>query len=157
MNSPTSSFNADQDVAQADAVAERLTTSDRFFAHLRKNQPSIAIAGADLVLAIISYWVAVNLFRDIRGEVWTREVLSGTLGILLACRLAGLLSAGLPGTSLRYPSSSDVLRVIRGVSIGSVLFLIVSRIANFRHEIPAALFVLDAASLVSLSAPATPG
>jgi FlaA1/EpsC-like NDP-sugar epimerase len=150
MNSPISGFNADQDVAQADAVAERLTTSDRFFAHLRKNQTSIAIAGADLVLAIISYWVAVNLFRDIRGEVWTREVLSGTLGILLACRLAGLLSAGLPGTSLRYPSSSDVLRVIRGVSIGSVLFLIVSRIANFRHEIPAALFVLDAAILVSL-------
>jgi FlaA1/EpsC-like NDP-sugar epimerase len=150
MNSPISSFNADQDVAQADAVAERLTTWDRFFAHLRKNQASIAIAGADLVLAIISYWVAVNLFRDIRGEAWTREVLSGTLGILLACRLAGLLSAGLPGTSLRYPSSSDVLRVIRGVSIGSVLFLIVSRIANFRHEIPAALFVLDAAILVSL-------
>jgi len=150
MNSPISSFNANEDVAQADAVAERLTTSDRFFAHLRKNQASIAIAGADLVLAIISYWVAVNLFRDIRGEVWTREVLSGTLGILLACRLAGLLSAGLPGTSLRYPSSSDVLRVIRGVSIGSVLFLIVSRIANFRHEIPAALFVLDAAILVSL-------
>jgi FlaA1/EpsC-like NDP-sugar epimerase len=144
------SANANQDAAQANAVAERLTTSDRFFAHLRKNQASIAIAGADLVLAIISYWAAVNLFRDIRGEVWTREVLSGTLGILLACRLAGLLSAGLPGTSLRYPSSSDVLRVIRGVSIGSVLFLIVSRIANFRHEIPAALFVLDAAILVSL-------
>jgi FlaA1/EpsC-like NDP-sugar epimerase len=43
-----------------------------------------------------------------------------------------------------------VLRVIRGVSIGSVLFLIVSRIANFRHEIPAALFVLDATMLVAL-------
>ncbi|HEU0369642.1 MAG TPA: nucleoside-diphosphate sugar epimerase/dehydratase [Candidatus Acidoferrum sp.] len=150
MNSPISSFDADQDVAQADAVAERLTTSDRFFARLRKNQARMAITGADLVLAMISYWVAVNLFRDIRGEVWTREVLSGTLGILLACRLAGLLSAGLPGTSLRYPSSSDVLRVIRGVSIGSVLFLLVSRIAHFRHEIPAALFVLDAAILVSL-------
>jgi len=150
MNSPISSSNANQDVAQANAVVERLTTSHRFFAHLRKNQASIAIAGADLILAIISYWVAVNLFRDIRGELWTREVLGGTLGILLACRLAGLLSAGLPGTSLRYPCSSDVLRVIRGVSIGSALFLIVSRLANFRHEIPAALFVLDAAILVSL-------
>jgi FlaA1/EpsC-like NDP-sugar epimerase len=123
---------------------------DRFIESLRKNQSRIAIAGADLVLAMVSYWVSVNLFRDIRGQIWSTEVLSATLGILLTCRLVGLLSAGLPGTSLRYPSSSDVLRVIRGVSIGSVLFLIVSRAAPFRHELPAALFVLDAAILVSL-------
>ena len=101
-------------------------------------------------VSMVSYWAAVNLFRDIRGQAWSTEVLSATLGILLASRLVGLLSAGLPNSSLRYPSSSDVLRVIRGVSIGSVLFLIVSRIAHFRHELPAALFVLDAAILVSL-------
>jgi FlaA1/EpsC-like NDP-sugar epimerase len=150
MNSPTPSFEANQSEPQANPVLERLGVLDRFIVYLQKKRSRIAIAGADLVLAMLSYWVAVNLFRDIRGDGWTREVLSGTLGILLACRLVGLLSAGLPGTSLLYPSSSDVLRVIRGVAIGSVLFLIVSRIANFRHEIPAALFVLDAAILVSL-------
>lgn len=131
-------------------VSVRGGAFDRFIESLRKNQSRIAIAGADLVLAMVSYWVSVNLFRDIRGQIWSTEVLSATLGILLTCRLVGLLSAGLPGTSLRYPSSSDVLRVIRGVSIGSVLFLIVSRVAPFRHELPAALFVLDAAILVSL-------
>jgi FlaA1/EpsC-like NDP-sugar epimerase len=150
MNSPTPSFEANQSDPQANPVLERLGVFDRFIAYLQKKRARIAIAGADLVLAMLSYWVAVNLFRDIRGQVWATEVLSATLGILLACRLVGLLSAGLPRTSLLYPSSSDVLRVIRGVAIGSVLFLIVSRIANFRHEIPAALFVLDAAILVSL-------
>ena len=150
MNLPNSSFGATQGDPQVATVPERLSIFDRFIALLQKNRARIAIAGADLLLGMMSYWVAVNLFRDIRGQIWATEVLSATLGILLACRLVGLLSAGLPGTSLRYPSSSDVLRVIRGVSIGSVLFLVVSRVANFRHEIPAALFVLDAAILVSL-------
>jgi FlaA1/EpsC-like NDP-sugar epimerase len=150
MSSPTTTIESTQNEPQAAAAQARLGAFERFIAWLRKHQLQIAIAGADLALAMVSYWVAVNLFRDIRGQLWSTEVLSATLGILLGCRLLGLLGSGLPSTSLRYPSSSDVLRVIRGVSIGSVLFLIVSRIANFRHEIPAALFVLDAAILVAL-------
>jgi FlaA1/EpsC-like NDP-sugar epimerase len=150
MNSPTSTFGSNQNQGQSAVVPGSPGAFDRFIALLRKNKSQIAITGADLALAMVSYWVTVNLFRDIRGQLWSIEVLSATLGILLACRLVGLLSAGLPNTSLRYPSSSDVLRVIRGVSIGSVLFLIVSRIVHFRHELPAALFVLDAAILVSL-------
>jgi FlaA1/EpsC-like NDP-sugar epimerase len=150
MNSPTSTFGSNQNEGPSAAVPGSPGTFDRFIALLRKYKSQITITGADLALAMVSYWVAVNLFRDIRGQLWSIEVLSATLGILLACRLVGLLLAGLPNTSLRYPGSSDVLGVIRGVSIGSVLFLIVSRIAQFRHELPAALFVLDAAILVSL-------
>ena len=150
MNSPPSTFGSNQNEGPSAAVPGSPGAFDRFIALLRKNKSQISITGADLALAMVSYWVAVNLFRDIRGLLWPMEVLSATLGILLACRLVGLLLAGLPNTSLRYPGSSDVLRVIRGVSIGSVLFLIVSRIAPFRHELPAALFVLDAAILVSL-------
>ena len=150
MNSPTSNFGSNQDEAQTVLAPGSLSPFERLIALLQRNKSQIAISGADLVLAMVSYWAAVNLFRDIRGQAWSTEVLSATLGILLASRLVGLLSAGLPNSSLRYPSSSDVLRVIRGVSIGSVLFLIVSRVAHFRHELPAALFVLDAAILVSL-------
>src|SRR5262245_44650846 len=146
----SSTFNSYHDETQASLAVTSAGALDRFIALLQRNQLKIAIAGADLMLAMVSYWVAVNLFRDIRGQLWSVEVLSATLGILLACRLLGLLASGLPNTSLRYPSSSDVLRVIRGVAIGSALFLIVSRIFNFRHELPAALFVLDAAILVSL-------
>src|SRR5689334_19280314 len=150
MNSPNSSLDANQGKPEANAVPERLGIFDHFIAYLEKNRAKIAIAGADLSLGMVSYWVAVNLFRDIRGQIWATEVLSATLGILLGCRLVGLLSAGLPDTSLRYPSSSDVLRVIRGVAIGSTFFLIISRVAKFPHELPAALFVLDAAILASL-------
>ncbi len=69
MNSPISSFEANQGDPQADAVPEPLSVFGRFIALLQKNRASIAIAGADLVLAMLSYWVAVNLFRDIRGQV----------------------------------------------------------------------------------------
>lgn len=150
MSSSPSTVNSNHNETQATPAVASTNPFDRFICFLQRNKSKIAIAGADLVLAMVSYWIAVNLFRDIRGQLWSIEVLSATLGILLACRLAGLVSAGLPSTSLRYPSSSDVLRVIRGVAIGSALFLIVSRVFNFRHEIPAALFVLDAAILVSL-------
>ena len=150
MSSPSSTVSSNRNEAQAPSSSGHASAFEHLILCLQRNQIPIAIAAADLVLAMLSYWVAVNLFRDIRGQQWSVEVLSATLGVLLACRLVGLLSASLPNTSLRYPSSSDVLRVIRGVSIGSALFLIVSRVAKFRHELPAALYVLDAAILVSL-------
>jgi FlaA1/EpsC-like NDP-sugar epimerase len=150
MSSPSSALGPNRNETQARAGSGPARVFERFISWLQRNQIPIAIAAADLALAMLSYWAAVNLFRDIRGQQWSVEVLSATLGILLACRLVGLLSASLPNSSLRYPSSSDVLRVIRGVSIGSALFLIVSRVAKFRHELPAALYVLDAAILVSL-------
>jgi FlaA1/EpsC-like NDP-sugar epimerase len=150
MSLPTTTIDSNQNEPRSVAAEAKVSPFDRFIALLRQNQLQIAIAGADLVLAMVSYWVAVNLFRDIRGQQWSLEVLSATLGVLLGCRLVGLLSAGLPNTSLRYASSSDVLRVIRGVAISSALFLVISRVANFRHELPAALFVLDAAILVAL-------
>jgi FlaA1/EpsC-like NDP-sugar epimerase len=148
MNPPTT-FEPHPSGAEQQVAAGR-GMLDGFIELLRKHQAKIAVVGADLMLALLSYCVAVNLFRDINGVGWAREVLAATLGILVAARLAGILAAGLQSTSLRYPSPSDVLRVIRGVAVSSALFLVVCRIAHFRHEMPAALFVLDAAILVSL-------
>ena len=117
---------------------------------LRTRRRLITVIAADVTLAALSYWASVNLFRDINGPRWTAEVLSSTLGFLLFFRLVGLVVSGLPSTSLRFPSPSDLLRVIRAVSLSSVLFLITARVAHLHHELPAALFVLDAAIVTAL-------
>src|SRR5262247_1274472 len=135
MNSPTT-FDSNPGGAEPQPETS-VSAFEGFIAVLRKHQGKIAIVGADLMLAMLSYCVAVNLFRDINGVVWAREVLAATLGVLLAARLAGILAAGLENTSLRYPSPYEVLRVIRGVALGSAVFLVLCRFAHFRHELPA--------------------
>lgn len=130
--------------------AERLVTRNGVAIMLRNYKSRIGIVVADLALALLSYWVAVSLFRDINGWRWTSEVLSSTLGIALVFRFVGIVTSGLPGASLRYPSLSDLLRVVRAVSVSSILFLVFTRMWHWRHELPAALYVLDAAILVSM-------
>src|SRR5215475_5131791 len=117
MNSPTT-FDSNPGGAEPQPQTS-VSAFEGFIAVLRKHQGKIAIVGADLLLAMLSYCVAVNLFRDINGVAWAREVLAATLGILVAARLAGILAAGLEKASLRYPSPSDVLHVIRGVAVSS--------------------------------------
>lgn len=140
--------NLQRQESHSDASGTTLDAKVRAF--FRKNRVQFAVAGADLILAAFSYGAAVMLFRDINGPAWTREVLSSTLGVLLLFRLAGILVSGLPNRSLRYPSSADALRVMRAVSVSSAAFLIFSRMWHFGHELPAALYVLDAIILVSL-------
>jgi len=75
MNLPTSPLSSNHDETQTAAALTNARAFDRFIALLERNQLKIAIAGGDLMLAMVSYWVAVNLFRDIRGQLWSLEVL----------------------------------------------------------------------------------
>ena len=68
-----------------------------------------------MLLAAVSYILAVFAFAETRGAGWAGQVLWATLGVMMVFRLGGLASVGLYRRSLRHASVPDFISILQAV------------------------------------------
>jgi FlaA1/EpsC-like NDP-sugar epimerase len=124
-------------------------TGHSSYAHARVRKRGF-ITAIDLTLAALSYVLSIHLLQDQLGLKWSTEILRKTVVYVLLLRLAGLVSVRLFNSSLRYPSSADLLRVVRAIAISSLTAFVGLRLEYPELRLPRSLFVLDAALLLYL-------
>ncbi|MGB8653020.1 MAG: nucleoside-diphosphate sugar epimerase/dehydratase [Candidatus Acidiferrales bacterium] len=103
----------------------------------------VAVLGAEIALAAISYSLAVVMLADGRGGDWAARVLGDTLGLLLVFRITGLASVRLYRRSLRYANLADLLSIAKAVSLTSIVFGAFAWWQFPALKIPAAVFLMD--------------
>lgn len=108
----------------------------------------IAIAVCDVSFALFAYISAVTLLQEQLGRAWGSEVIGKTLLYVFLIRLLGVVTSRLYESSLRYPSSADLLKVVRAIAISSLAAFVVLRVGNPELHLPLVLFVLDSALLL---------
>jgi FlaA1/EpsC-like NDP-sugar epimerase len=130
-----------------EALHSQFSSFSRLWIWPRKIYKSLLVLGAEILLAAASYILAVAALSESRGLAGTEEVIRATLGLLIALRLAALVSARLYRRSLRYASVPDFISIVKAVSISSLLFWVVVRWQFAYLKVPAAVFLIDAAFL----------
>jgi FlaA1/EpsC-like NDP-sugar epimerase len=115
-----------------------------------RTQRTVLVLGAELLLAAVSYCLAVFGFAEARGAGWTGQVLWATLGVMISFRLGGLLSVGLYRRSLRHASVPDFISIVKAVTASSMAGGVVFAWFLPSLKVPAAALFVDAAFLVLL-------
>ena len=101
---------------------------------------------AELALATASYFASLFILRD--GRHWSTPLWLPTVPIVLAFRFLGFHYARLYRSSLRYAGLYDFTKIVKTVSISSLLiFFFVRRFEILSGFPPLGVFVLDWALL----------
>jgi FlaA1/EpsC-like NDP-sugar epimerase len=111
---------------------------------------SAMVLGAELLLAAVSYALALFALAETRGVGWSGRILWTSLGAMLVFRLGGLLSVRLYRRSLRHASVPDFISILKAVSASSLTGSIVTAWLFPSPKISGAVFLVDAAFLVLL-------
>jgi len=101
------------------------------------------VLAAELLLAALSYGLAVYALAETRGFKWAGEAFGGTVGLLILFRLAAVVSARLYRRSLRYGSVADLLTIAKAASLSTLAFAGFMRWQFPRLHIPVVVFLLD--------------
>jgi FlaA1/EpsC-like NDP-sugar epimerase len=108
-----------------------------------KKSQSLIVLTADVVLACISYAVAVSAFAESRGNTWLNQVMWTTLGPVITFRLAALLSVRLHRRSFRHAGVPELIAIAKIASVGSVMLSVSITWLFPWLKVPAAAFVMD--------------
>jgi len=116
-------------------------------AHLAKSawsaHRSLFMLCAEIILAAVSYSLAVYVLSETHEPGWALNILRATLGFLILFRLVSLVMSGLYHCSLRHSSIPDLISIGK-VAFFSSLFFWALVWWQFRDlRIPSALFVID--------------
>ncbi len=106
---------------------------------------SLLVLSAELSLAAVSYAFAVFGFAEGRPAGWPQQVLFTTLGVVLAVRLAALLSSRLYSRSLRHAGIPDLISIAKAVSVSSLVACVAALWLFPALKMSAAVFVVDSA------------
>jgi FlaA1/EpsC-like NDP-sugar epimerase len=115
-----------------------------------KANQCFTVLTAEVLLACISYILAVFAFAESRDEGWLTQVVWATLGPVIAFRLAALLSVRLYSRSLRHAGIPELISIAKIVSASSIMMgaSIVWLFSTL--NVPAAVFVMDWAIVLLL-------
>jgi FlaA1/EpsC-like NDP-sugar epimerase len=102
---------------------------------------------AEILLAALSYTLAVFLLTQTRGTIWMIAVLRSTLAVAALCGLTASASVRLYSRPLRYASVLDLISIVKAVALSSILMGAFVWWQFPLLKIPAAVFVMDAALL----------
>ncbi len=108
---------------------------------------SALVLGAELLLAAISYALAVTVFAETRGTGWVGRVFWTTLGVIVLCRLGGIASVRLYRRSLRHASVPDFISIVKAVAASSLIGCVAIAWLFPSPKIPVAALLVDAAFL----------
>ncbi len=119
----------------------------RLLRRARAIDRSALVLAAEGILAAVCYLLAVLLVAPDRGMEWTIEVLRPTFAIALAIPLILSVAMRLHRRSLRHAGAIDLISVAKVAWLSGVFFTVVICWEFPRLNIPAALFILNAALL----------
>jgi FlaA1/EpsC-like NDP-sugar epimerase len=114
---------------------------------IQRKQKSALILVAELLLAALSYVLAVLALAESRGPFWAGDVLRATLELMIVFRLAALASVRLYQRSLRYASLPDLISIAKAVCASTLMCWLFVSWQFPQWRIPGAVFVVDAAFL----------
>ncbi len=116
-------------------------------AHLAKRawyaHRSSFVLCAEIVLASVSYSLAIYVLSEAHESGWAFKILESTFGFLILFRLVGLVMSGLYHHSLRHASIPDLISIGKIAFFSSAFFWALVSWKFQELRIPAALFVLD--------------
>lgn len=111
---------------------------------------SLLVVGAELFLATVSYTFSVYAFAEGRPPGWPRQAILTTFGVVLAVRLAALLSSRLYSRSLRHAGIPDLISIGKAVAASSLAAGAAVLWIFPTLKLSAAVFVVDSAFLLLL-------
>lgn len=109
--------------------------------------PSPLVFLAEIILAGVSYALALFLLAQERGMAWAMHALRSTIDLALLIRLGAAIAAKLYRRSLRYANVLDLLAIARAVLLSSILLGVFVCWRFPLLQVPVAVFLLDAAFL----------
>src|SRR5262245_11649287 len=130
---PTINTDARAGRRSAAAVARRLVVEHR--------RAVLAVAGVGIAAG--SYVIALALRFDLSLPSDVIPILLSTLPTLVLCKLLGFWMAGLLSGWWRHVSLRDVVDIVRGNGLGSLLFLLAMVFGPGLEGFPRSVFVID--------------
>jgi UDP-GlcNAc:undecaprenyl-phosphate GlcNAc-1-phosphate transferase len=109
----------------------------------------VATILVDLVLIVVAYYAAY-LLRFENDFKWYRSVFIATMVPMIACQLAAMTLLGAYSGLWRYASVADMLRLVRGITAGTVAGVVYLVFTTRFQDLSRAVFVLDWLLLVLL-------
>lgn len=103
----------------------------------------IMLAVIHLVLAVLANYSAFLLRFDEMLPYEQFKYFANVLPILLAVRLAFYLQGGLYKDLWRYSGISDLIKIIKSVTFGSIAFVLLVRFALGHVQYPRSIYILD--------------
>jgi len=127
------------------------TTRGRWFVKILAGRRPL-IEGVNLLLALTSFLLAYSLQTDLDVRAaWNRQVLIA-LPFLLAARLVAFRHYGLFHGWWKYTGVSDLVDIVKAVSISSALFVTAVVLVFGAYAVPRSIVLIDWMLLVALLA-----
>ncbi len=108
------------------------------------------VIAADVLMIVVAYVGAYFLRMNFEFTAAEGNAMLRALPIVVAVRTACFLQYGLYRTMWRYTSTADVARVIKAVTAGSALVMLVMVLLTRFESLPRTLFVIEYALLMLL-------
>ena len=102
-----------------------------------------AVFSGDVVLVAFSYYFSFLLRFDMQIPAHSRPIFLLTLPLALATRLVSFGFFGMYGGVWRFASTSDLISIVKGVSVGSVLFITALYAVNSFSGYPRSVLFID--------------
>src|SRR6267143_1645177 len=121
----------------------RTTWMHRTLGRARQLRHTATVLCVEATLTGLAYVFSAALLSDVRGPDWTWRILPLTLPWLVGLRILSFLLLGSCRFSLRVASIPEFIGIAKAVSLSSLAFYAITRIALAHVRLPAALFILD--------------
>lgn len=116
--------------------------------HIAHNRSQIYLLIADLTLSTFSYALAYYFLR-FKGLPPDLTLFFKILPVVVSIRMICFIYFGFYNTLIRHFSYTDIFRVFKGVTLGSIFLLSFTFFFNFRNQ-PRAVFIIDWGCLILL-------
>jgi lipopolysaccharide/colanic/teichoic acid biosynthesis glycosyltransferase len=110
--------------------------------HLFENAEQITLFGLDTVLCGFSYFLSYYLRMEGEFPLIERATLLHSLPYIIIVRMIAFTYFGLYATLIRHVSFHELLRVIKGATVSSVLFVLLVFFIGERSH-PRSVFIID--------------
>jgi lipopolysaccharide/colanic/teichoic acid biosynthesis glycosyltransferase len=117
--------------------------------HLFENSQQISLFMIDAVLCGSSYFLAYYLRLEGEFPEIEKAILLHTMPHVILVRMFALMYFGLYGTLIRYFSSDEVIRIVKGATFSSIVIVLLAFFVGQRPH-PRSVFVVDWFILVGL-------
>ncbi len=110
--------------------------------HIFENSEQIVLFFCDVFICALSY--SLSYFLRVEGELLPihRDILIQTLPFVIVARMFILMWFGLYGTLISYFSFDDLVKIIKGVTLSSVLIMLLTFLVGERSH-PRSVFAID--------------
>ena len=117
--------------------------------HFFENAEQIALFLCDAFLCTVSYLLAYFLRMEGQIHPIERIIMVHTLPYVIITRMVTFTYFGLYGTLVRYMSFEELLKILKGVTISSLLIILLTFLVGERAH-PRSVFVIDWFILICL-------